>query len=143
MPPHRESPAPRGAQPRGSLPQAQLPGPAGRYAYPGLERVIHEKARLGILTALAAHAEGLLFSQLKQFCRLTDGNLSRHLQALTEADLIDVWRGVRGRRRQTLYRLTGSGRERFRQYIAVLEQVVADASRAPAGATAAPPRPRG
>ena len=47
----------------------------GRYAYDGLERVMHEKARLGILTSLAAKAEGLVFTDLKELCQLTDGNL--------------------------------------------------------------------
>ena len=59
----------------------------GRYAYYGLERIIHEKARLSILTSLAANPEGLLFTDLKEFCALTDGNLARHLQALKEASL--------------------------------------------------------
>ena len=53
----------------------------------GLERVIHEKARLGIMTSLATHPKGLLFSDLKELCALTDGNLSRHLQVLHESGL--------------------------------------------------------
>src|SRR5262249_53123917 len=55
------------------------------FAYEGLDRVIHEKARLGILTSLMAHPKGLAFADLKQLCGLTDGNLSRHLQVLEEA----------------------------------------------------------
>ena len=50
-------------------------GATGRYAYEGLDRTIHEKARLGILTSLAAHPTGLLFGDLKDLCSLTDGNL--------------------------------------------------------------------
>ena len=49
---------------------------SGRFAYDGLERVIHEKARLGILASLIAHPDGLLFNDLKDLCSLTDGNLS-------------------------------------------------------------------
>ena len=64
--------------------------PRGRFAYEGLDRVLHEKARLGILTSLAAHSEGLLFCDLKQLCDLTDGNLSRHLRVLEEAELVEV-----------------------------------------------------
>ena len=64
--------------------------PDAPFAYEGLERVIHEKARLGILASLATHAEGLAFSELKQLCALTDGNLNRHLQVLQEAGLVDV-----------------------------------------------------
>ena len=100
---------------------------SGRFSYEGLDRVIHEKARLGIVTSLAAHADGLLFNDLKQLCALTDGNLSRHLAVLSEAGIVEVWKGQRGRRPQTLYRLTAHGRRRFLEYISVLESVVADA----------------
>ena len=51
----------------------------GRYAYDGLDRVIHEKARLSIVSSLAGDADGLLFNELKEVCALTDGNLSRHI----------------------------------------------------------------
>ena len=49
----------------------------GRFAYEGLERALHEKARLGIMTSLIMRPEGLLFSDLKRLCALTDGNLSQ------------------------------------------------------------------
>ena len=99
----------------------------GRFAYDGLERIIHEKARLGILTSLVAHPKGLLFNDLKDLCALTDGNLSRHLQVLHEAGLVEVWKGSHKNRPQTLCRLTDEGRRRFLEYINVLENVVADA----------------
>ncbi len=88
---------------------------------------MHEKARLGILASLAANERGLLFNDLKQLCSLTDGNLSRHLGVLSEAGLVEIWKGTQGSRPQTLYRLTVSGRDRFAHYIGVLEKVVADA----------------
>jgi len=100
---------------------------AGRYAYEGLERVMHEKARLGILTSLASRPEGLLFSDLKELCSLTDGNLSRHLQTLQEAGLVEVWKGYHQRRPQTLCRLSADGRSRFLAYLAQLEKVIQDA----------------
>jgi DNA-binding MarR family transcriptional regulator len=99
----------------------------GRYAYEGLDRVLHEKARLGIVTSLAARADGLLFTDLKGLCHLTDGNLSRHLAVLQEAGIVEIHKGFRGRRPQTLTRLTESGRRRYLEYIAVLESVLADA----------------
>ena len=99
----------------------------GRYAYEGLDRLLHEKARLGILTSLAARADGILFTDLKGLCNLTDGNLSRHLTVLQEAGLVDLHKGYRGRRPQTLCRLTDAGRKRYLDYIAVLESVLADA----------------
>ena len=101
--------------------------PDGRYAYEGLDRVLHEKARLGIVTSLAARADGLLFTDLKGLCHLTDGNLSRHLTVLQEAGIVEIQKGMRGRRPQTLCRLSEEGRARYLAYIAVLESVLADA----------------
>ena len=99
----------------------------GRFAYGGLDRVLHEKARLGIMTSLATRPEGLLFSELKRFCALTDGNLSRHLDVLREAGLVEVWKGFENRRPQTLCRLSAEGRQRFVTYLEELEQVIRDA----------------
>ena len=64
------------------------------FSYEGLDRVIHEKARLGLLTSLMAHPKGLAFADLKQLCGLTDGNLSRHLQVLQEAGLVESHQGL-------------------------------------------------
>ena len=99
----------------------------GRYAYEGLERVLHERARLSILSSLASHNVGLVFNDLKSMCTLTDGNLSRQLQVLQEASLIEIIKGYKNNRPQTLVRLTPEGRHRFLEYIAVLESVVSDA----------------
>ena len=109
----------------------------GRFAYEGLDRVIHEKARLGIITSLSTHPQGLLFTDLKEQCALTDGNLSRHLQILTEAGVVEVWKGYKNNRPQTLCRLTEDGKKRFLDYVSVLESIVADAMTAPAGDAAA------
>lgn len=113
--------------------------PAGRFAYDGLERVIHERARLSILSSLASNAQGLAFNDLKQLCHLTDGNLSRQLQLLQEGGFVEVRKGTRNNRPHTVVTLTESGRERFLGYIAVLEGVVADAMAMKASA-ASPPR---
>ena len=110
----------------------------GRYAYEGLERVIHEKARLSIISSLAANEAGLLFNDLKALCSLTDGNLSRQLQVLQEAGFVEVWKGMKNNRPQTLCRLTDDGRRRFLDYIAVLESVIANAAKAAQGEPAAP-----
>lgn len=118
------------------------PRERGRFAYEGLERVIHEKARLSILSSLAVHAQGLLFNDLKALCALTDGNLSRQLQVLQEAGFVEVWKGFKNKRPQTLCRLTPDGRKRFVEYINTLESVVSDAMSA-AGAKAAPAAPEG
>lgn len=103
---------------------------AGRYAYDGLNRVFHEKARLGILTSLSTHRNGLSFTELKTLCSLTDGNLNRHLQSLHEAKLIDVRKGGAGRNQTTTVRITDLGRQRFAEYLSVLESVVLDAAQA-------------
>lgn len=112
------------------MPKSDRTGEAGRFAYDGLDRVIHEKARLSVLTSLVAHPKGLVFGDLKQLCGLTDGNLSRHLQVLEEAALIEIEKGYEHNRPQTIVRITRSGRERYLDYLKVLEQVVRDAAHA-------------
>jgi DNA-binding transcriptional ArsR family regulator len=99
----------------------------GRFAYEGIDRVIHEKARLSIVASLAAHADGLLFNDLKDLCTLTDGNLSRHLGVLQEAGVVEVKKSFKGNRPQTWCKLSASGRKRFVEYVAELERVVSDA----------------
>lgn len=115
---------------------------SGRYAYDGLDRVLHEKARLSILTSLLTHPEGLLFGDIKKMCALTDGNLSRHLQVLYKEGLIEMYKGFENRRPQTLARLSASGRERFVEYLIELEKVLQDANR-PEEAEQAPGIPPG
>src|SRR5436190_1042559 len=73
----------------------------GRFSYDGLDRAFHEKARLGILTSLVSHSDGLKFGELRALCSLTDGNLSRHLEVLRETGLAEVWKGFERRRRDT------------------------------------------
>lgn len=94
------------------------------FAYQGLDRVFHEKARLGIMSSLIGHGEGLAFSELKSLCALTDGNLSRHLQVLEEAGYIHIEKGVRDRRPYTHCHLTDEGRARFAEYLDALEEVL-------------------
>jgi len=99
----------------------------GRFAYEGIDRVIHEKARLSIVASLASHPDGLLFNDLKDLCALTDGNLSRHLTVLQEAGVVDVKKSFAGNRPQTTCKLTAVGRKRFTEYVTELERVVSDA----------------
>ena len=102
----------------------------GRFAYEGLDRVIHERARLAILTSLAGQPKGLAFGDLKHLCHLTDGNLSRHLHILEAAALVEIEKGFRDNRPYTVCRLSAGGRRRFLEYLRVLESVVADAAAA-------------
>ncbi|MGA7651258.1 MAG: transcriptional regulator, partial [Terracidiphilus sp.] len=78
----------------------------GRFAYEGLDRVIHERARLSVLTSLIANTRGLTFGDLKQLCSLTDGNLSRHLRVLEEAEMVEIVKGVDKNRPLTVCRIT-------------------------------------
>jgi DNA-binding MarR family transcriptional regulator len=103
------------------------PSDTGQFAFEGLDRALHEKARLGILSSLIANPQGLLFAELKTLCSLTDGNLNRHVQVLQKAGLVEIWKGSQGKRTQTLVRMTDKGRRRFMEYISVLEQIVAEA----------------
>jgi DNA-binding transcriptional ArsR family regulator len=100
----------------------------GRYAYDGLDRVLHEKARLGVLTALITHPKGMSFTELARLCSLTDGNLSRHLDVLAESGLVELTKGFDGRRPLTTCKLTRAGRRRFKEYLVALEQVIRDAA---------------
>lgn len=100
----------------------------GRFAYEGLDRVIHERARLSVLTSLITNPKGLTFGDLKQLCSLTDGNLSRHLRVLEEAEMVEIVKGIDKNRPLTMCRITASGRERYLDYLGTLEQVVRDAA---------------
>jgi DNA-binding MarR family transcriptional regulator len=101
----------------------------GRFAYEGLDRLIHERARLSVLTSLVTNPKGLTFGDLKQLCSLTDGNLSRHLQVLEKAKLVEIVKGHDRNRPQTVCRITASGRKRYLEYLETLEQVGRDAAR--------------
>jgi DNA-binding MarR family transcriptional regulator len=100
----------------------------GRFAYQGLDRLIHERARLSVLTSLISNPKGLTFNDLKQLCALTDGNLSRHLSVLERGKLVEIVKGHDKNRPQTLCRITPSGRKRYFDYLSTLEQVVRDAA---------------
>lgn len=101
----------------------------GRFAYEGLDRIIHERARLSVLTSLITNSKGLTFTDLKQLCSLTDGNLSRHLRVLEKANLVEIVKGHQRNRPQTMCRITPAGRKRYLEYLSTLEQVVRDAAK--------------
>jgi DNA-binding MarR family transcriptional regulator len=109
---------------------SSAPLASGQFAFAGLDRVIHEKARLGLMTSLVARPEGLAFNDLKELCELTDGNLNRHLDVLHEAGLVEIRKTKEGRRTRTMCRVTPLGRRRFLEYVGELERVVAEAAQA-------------
>ena len=102
--------------------------PTARFAYEGLDRVIHERARLSVLTSLMTHPNGLSFVELKQLCALTDGNLARHLQVLEEEKMVRLTKEAEVGRALTTARMTSAGRKRYMEYLTILEQVVRDSA---------------
>jgi DNA-binding MarR family transcriptional regulator len=96
----------------------------------GLDDIVHQRARLGVLTILheTARAE---FGFLRDSLELTDGNLSRHLRVLEDAGLIDVEKGYEGRRPRTWVKITKAGRKAFADEIAALKQLVRRLERSP------------
>lgn len=90
----------------------------------GLKKVFHEPSRMAIVTALCASDEGCSFGDLKQLCALTDGNLNRHLKALSDAEAIRVQKTVRRGRTCTIVRVTDTGRIHFLDYLRTLENVL-------------------
>ncbi len=109
--------------------KAKTASSEGRFAYEGLDRVIHERARLSVLTSLVTNPKGLTFNELKQLCSLTDGNLSRHLTVLENDQMVELLKGHDRNRPQTICRITPSGRKRYLEYLTTLEQVVRDAAK--------------
>ena len=107
----------------------KVPTSEGRFAYEGLDRVIHERARLSVLTSLITNPKGLAFGDLKQLCALTDGNLSRHLSVLEKGKMVEIVKKQDRNRPLTVCRITVSGRARYMEYLSTLEQVVRDAAK--------------
>ena len=96
--------------------------------------MFHEKARLGIMTCLNTTSAGLSFSDLKELCSLSDGNLNRHLAVLQDAGYVKLRKEGGGRASHTACLVTPAGRRAFLEYLDVLEQVLADAASAPQAA---------
>jgi DNA-binding transcriptional ArsR family regulator len=95
-----------------------------------LERLFHEPSRLAILTALCAARDGLSFTELRDACRLTDGNLSRHLKALEEDGVVKIRKAFVDDKPRTTVALTRDGLTRFSLYLDTLAAVLQDARRA-------------
>ena len=92
-------------------------------ALPDLDRVIHERMRLGIVSALAV-SDSLSFNELKKLLQTTDGNLSVHARRLEEADYVECIKSFDGRVPKTEYRLTATGRKAFERYLDHMEALI-------------------
>jgi DNA-binding transcriptional ArsR family regulator len=95
--------------------------------FDALEKIFHEPNRLAIMSALCAADGGVAFTDLKAVCRLTDGNLSRHLRALEETGVIRLEKTFVQLRPRTTIHLTKTGLKRFNEYLAALEKVLGEA----------------
>lgn len=91
-----------------------------------LDRIIHERGRLAIMSMLAASAE-LSFTELRDTLAMTDGNLTTHVRTLQEAGYVSIAKSYRNRRPLTTVSLTPAGRQAFTQYVALLERIVKQA----------------
>ena len=112
------------------MPDNKINPDGSPFAFDGLDRVFHERARLGIVTSRAGQADGLLFPELKSLCGLTDGNLNRHLQVLDDAGNVVIEKDRGGMRPVTRCRLTGQGRADFCAYLSLLENIIRQAKSA-------------
>src|SRR5437016_7502293 len=92
-------------------------------ALPNLDRIIHERMRLGIISALAVN-ESLTFNELKKLLQTTDGNLSVHARRLEEVKYVDCTKSFEGRVPKTEYRLTAAGRKAFERYLDHMESLI-------------------
>jgi DNA-binding MarR family transcriptional regulator len=91
--------------------------------FPQLNRVIHEKGRLAIMSALAAAPE-LTFTELRDLLDMTDGNLTTHIRTLQQEGFVSVAKSYQNNRPLTSCTLTAAGRKAFAQYIDLLDQIV-------------------
>jgi DNA-binding HxlR family transcriptional regulator len=90
---------------------------------PDLDRIIHERLRLGIVSALTIN-DSLSFNDLRRLLKTTDGNLSVHARKLEEAGYITCNKFFEGRIPRTDYRLTSSGRRALEKYVAQMEELI-------------------
>lgn len=99
------------------------PDPKLEVALPELDRIIHERMRLGIVSALAV-TESLSFNELKHLLQTTDGNLSVHARRLEEAHYVECTKSFEGRLPKTEYKLTEAGRKALERYLNHMEALI-------------------
>lgn len=104
-------------------PLRTIPGKAAAEASLAFDRLIHERLRLGILSALAVN-ESLSFNDLKKLLATTDGNLSVHARKLEEAEYIACTKSFEGRMPKTAYTITATGRRALERYLDHMEALI-------------------
>jgi DNA-binding MarR family transcriptional regulator len=95
--------------------------------YDALEKIFHEPNRLSIMSAICASDDGLTFNELKDACKLTDGNLNRHLKVLEEANAIKIRKAFVENKPRTTVHITKTGLDRFNEYLSALTEVLKQA----------------
>jgi DNA-binding HxlR family transcriptional regulator len=118
---HKYAKAPRGHGSHSEHAREHAAAPAPALELPELDRLIHERIRLGIVSALATN-DSLSFNDLKRVLKTTDGNLSVHARKLEEAQYISCVKFFEGRVPRTEYRLTATGRKALKEYLDQMEQ---------------------
>ncbi len=108
---------------RDKRPQPVAEGIATAATAPKLDRLIHERLRLGILSALSVN-ESLTFNELKKLLDTTDGNLSVHARKLEEAGYVSCTKSFEGRMPRTDYKLSGTGRRALERYLDHMEALI-------------------
>jgi DNA-binding transcriptional ArsR family regulator len=106
-----------------------VPNAAGMNADGGFDRLIYERVRLGIMSALAMNDE-LTFNELKALFNASDGNLGAHARKLEEAGYVECTKSFEARRPKTIYRITGVGRKALLRYLEHIEAVIKATRRA-------------
>ena len=121
LPLHRKRAKPEPQDREKAREQGREPTPPRAPELPELDRLIHERIRLGIVSALATN-DSLSFNDLKRVLKTTDGNLSVHARKLEEAQYISCVKFFEGRVPRTEYRLTGAGRRALSEYLDQMEE---------------------
>lgn len=98
--------------------------------YEALERIFHEPNRLAIMSNLCAADDGMNFTELRNICNMTDGNLNRHLKVLEEANTIKIDKQFVDNKPRTTIRLSSTGLTRFNEYLTALSDVLKQAQAA-------------
>ena len=112
------------ARARTERPAARLRKIEGAREAAGLDRIIHERLRLGMISALAV-SEVLSFRELRDLLETTDGNLSVHARKLEEAEYVRCTKSFEGRTPRTEYRITAGGRRALQRYLDHMEALIA------------------
>lgn len=113
----------RALKTRSAEPSKSTRRPGSTSVLPAFDRLIHERIRLGIVSALAVN-DSLTFNELRDLLSTTDGNLSVHARKLEEAGYVSCTKGFEGRVPRTEYKITAAGRRALERYLSEMEELI-------------------